>query len=162
MTVAETIESALSEQDLEWQRLDDATFAVALPGEKRLKTACILTVGAHALAVEAFVMRAPEENREQVYAWLLQRNTRTYAVSWAIDGTGDVYLVGRVPLASVDADEIDRILGSVLEYADGSFNVLLEMGFGSSIRREWAWRVKNDQPLANLAAFADFAQRPVD
>jgi hypothetical protein len=36
------------------------------------------------------------------------------------------------------------------------------MGFGSSIRREWAWRVKNDQPLANLAAFADFAQRPVD
>ena len=39
-------------------------------------------------------------------------------------------------------------------------NVLLEMGFGSSIRREWAWRVKNDQPLANLAAFADFAQRP--
>jgi hypothetical protein len=107
-------------------------------------------------------MRAPEENRERVYAWLLQRNTRTYAVSWAIDGTGDVYLVGRVPLASVDADEIDRILGSVLEYADGSFNVLLEMGFGSSIRREWAWRVKNDQPLANLAAFADFAQRPVD
>jgi hypothetical protein len=162
MTVAETIESALSEQDLDWQRLDDATFAVALPGEKRLKTACILTVGAHALAVEAFVMRAPEENREQVYAWLLQRNTRTYAVSWAIDGTGDVYLVGRVPLASVDADEIDRILGSVLEYADGSFNVLLEMGFGSSIRREWAWRVKNDQPLANLAAFADFAQRPAD
>jgi hypothetical protein len=162
MTVAETIESALSEQDLEWQRLDDATFAVALPGEKRLKTACILTVGAHALAVEAFVMRAPEENREQVYAWLLQRNTRTYAVSWAIDGSGDVYLAGRVPLASVDADEIDRILGSVLEYADGSFNVLLEMGFGSSIRREWAWRVKNDQPLANLAAFADFAQRPVD
>jgi hypothetical protein len=67
-----------------------------------------------------------------------------------------------VPLASVDADEIDRILGSVLEYADGSFNVLLEMGFGSSIRREWAWRVKNDQPLANLAAFADFAQRPAD
>lgn len=162
MTVTDTIEAALKEQDLEWQRLDDATFAVALPGEKRLKTACILTVGAHALAIEAFVMRAPDENREQVYAWLLQRNTRMYAVSWAIDSTGDVYLTGRVPLASIDADELDRILGSVLEYADGSFNVLLELGFGSSIRREWAWRVKNDQPLANLAAFADFAQRPVE
>ncbi|HEV7205878.1 MAG TPA: YbjN domain-containing protein [Jatrophihabitans sp.] len=162
MTVTDTIEAALKEQDLEWQRLDDLTFAVALPGEKRLRTACILTVGAHALAVEAFVMRAPDENREQVYAWLLQRNTRMYAVSWAIDSAGDVYLTGRVPLASVDADELDRILGSVLEYADGSFNVLLEMGFGSSIRREWAWRVKNDQPLANLAAFADFAQRPAD
>ena len=162
MTVAQTIEDALNEQDLEWQRLDDATFAVALPGEKRLKTACLLTVGAHALEIEAFVMRAPDENREQVYAWLLQRNTRTYAVSWAIDASGDVYLVGRVPLASVTADEIDRVLGCVLDYADGSFNLLLEMGFGSSIRREWAWRVKNDQPLTNLAAFADFAQRPVD
>jgi hypothetical protein len=162
MTVTDTIEAALKEQDLEWQRLDDATFAVALPGEKRLKTACLLTVGAHALEIEAFVMRAPDENREQVYAWLLQRNARTYAVSWAIDASGDVYLAGRVPLASVTADELDRILGCVLDYADGSFNVLLEMGFGSSIRREWAWRVKNDQPLANLQAFAEFAQRPVD
>lgn len=162
MRVANTIEAALQDQDLEWQRLDGDVFAVALPGEKRLKTACILTVGSHAVEIEAFVMRAPDENREQVYAWLLQRNTRMYAVSWAIDSTGDVYLTGRVPLASITADEIDRILGSVLEYSDGSFNVLLEMGFGSSIRREWAWRVKNDQPLANLAAFADFAQRPVN
>jgi len=156
------VEEALKDGELEWQRLDERTFAVALPGEKRLKTACLLTVGTHALEIEAFVMRAPEENREQVYAWLLQRNTRTYAVSWAIDATGDVYLTGRVPLASIDADELDRIFGSVLEYADGSFNTLLELGFGSSIRREWAWRVKNDQPLANLAAFAEFAQRPVD
>lgn len=160
MTVAETVAAALAEQDLEWQRLDNATFAVALPGEKRLKTACVLTVGAHALEVEAFVMRAPDENREQVYGWLLQHNARMYAVSWAIDATGDVYLVGRLPLTAVSAAELDRVLGCVLEYADGSFNTLLEMGFGSSIRREWAWRVKNNLPRANLEAFADFAQRP--
>jgi hypothetical protein len=162
LTAAEIIAAALAEQDLEWQRLDDATFAVALPGEKRLKTACILTVGNHALEIEAFVMRAPDENRERVYEWLLQHNARMYAVAWTIDSAGDVYLVGRLPLSAVTADEIDRVLGCVLEYADGSFNVLLEMGFGSSIRREWAWRVKNNQPLANLAAFADFAQRPAD
>jgi hypothetical protein len=159
---AGVFEGVLADQDLEWQRLDDATFAVALPGEKRLKTACILTVGNHALEIEAFVMRAAEENRERVYEWLLQRNARMYAVSWAIDSTGDVYLIGRLPLHAVTAEEIDRILGCVLEYADGSFNTLLEMGFGSSIRREWAWRVKNDLPRANLAAFADFAQRSVD
>ena len=155
--VAAVVAAALDDQELEWQRLDDQQFAVALPGERRLKTACILTVGTHALHVEAFVMRAPEENREQVYAWLLQRNTRMYAVAWAIDGTGDVYLTGRLPLAAVTADELDRVLGSVLENADGSFNQLLELGYASSIRREWAWRVKNDQPLANLAAFAHLA-----
>jgi hypothetical protein len=162
MTAVEVIAAALAEQDLEWQRIDAVTFAVALPGEKRLKTACILTVGNHALEIEAFVMRKPDENRERVYEWLLQHNARMYAVAWTIDSTGDVYLVGRLPLNAVTADEIDRVLGCVLEYADGSFNVLLELGFGSSIRREWAWRVKNNEPLANLAAFADFAQRPAD
>ena len=156
------IAGALAEQDLEWERLDDATFAVALPGEKRLKTACILTVGNHALEIEAFVMRAPDENRERVYEWLLQRNARMYAVAWTIDSAGDVYLIGRLPLSAVTADEIDRVLGCVLEYADGSFNALIEMGFGSSIRREWAWRVKNNLPRANLEAFADFAQRAAD
>lgn len=160
--VAEVIDAALREQGIEYERFDANSFAVALPGEKRLKTACWLTVGAHALQVEAFVMRAPDENREQVYASLLQHNARTYAVSWAIDSAGDVYLSGRVPLAAIDADEVDRILGSVLEYADASFNQLLQLGFGSSIRREWAWREKNGESLANLAAFKEFATRPAD
>jgi hypothetical protein len=161
MQAADAVEAALHDQDLQWERLDGGSFAVALPGERRLKTACVLTVGAHALEIEAFVCRAPEENHAQVYGWLLQRNARMYGVSWAIDSTGDIYLTGRVSLAAVDADEIDRLLGCVLEYADGSFNLLLEMGFGSSIRREWAWRVKNDEPLANLAAFRRFAEQPL-
>ncbi len=159
---AETIESALREQQLEHQRVAPETFVVALPGENRLKTACWLTIGAHALEIEAFVMRKPDENREQVYAYLLRRNVRMYAVSWSIDSAGDVYLTGRLPLAAVGAAELDRVLGCVLEYADGTFNHLLEMGFGSSIRREWAWRVKRGESLANLAAFQEFAQRPVE
>jgi hypothetical protein len=162
LSAADVIAAALAEHDLEWERLDDASFAVALPGEKRLKTACILTAGTHALEIEAFVMRAPDENRERVYEWLLQRNARMYAVAWTVDSAGDIYLIGRLPLSAVTADEIDRVLGCVLEYADGSFNTLIEMGFGSSIRREWAWRVKNNLPRANLEAFADFAQRPTD
>jgi hypothetical protein len=154
------IEAALVEAQLQYERISPSTFAVNLPGERRLRTACVLTVGQHALSIEAFVVRHPDENREQVYAWLLQRNARMYAVTWSIDDSGDIYLTGRVALSAIDADEIDRILGAVLEYADGSFNYLLQLGFGSSIRREWAWRVKNGESLANLAAFADFAQRP--
>ena len=66
-----------------FERVGDDRFVVALPGEKRLKTACWLSVGAHALEVQAFVMRKPDENREQVYEFLLQRNVRMYGVSWA-------------------------------------------------------------------------------
>ena len=155
---ADVIAAYLAENDLEHERFDENSFAVALPGQKRLKTACLLTIGRQALEIEAFVMRAPDENAEQVYGYLLQRNARMYAVHWAIDSAGDVYLAGKVPLAAISADEVDRILGSVLEYADGTFNTLLELGFGSSIRREWAWRVKRGESLANLQAFRDFAQ----
>jgi hypothetical protein len=44
----------------------------------------------------------------------------------------------------------------VLSYADDSFNTMLEIGFGSSIRREWEWRVKRGESLRNLEAFAGF------
>ena len=159
MSVAEVIEAALGELDLDYERHDDR-FVVALPGEKRLKTACWLTVGAHALEVEAFVMRKPDENHEKVYEFLLQRNVRMYGVAWALDSSGDVYLAGRLPLDAVSTQEIDRLLGAVLDYADGTFNALLELGFGSSIRREWEWRVKRGESLANLAAFEEFATRP--
>jgi Putative bacterial sensory transduction regulator len=156
---ADVIAQALQDAGVQYEQPSPGAFVVALPGERRLKTACWLTIGEHALTVEAFVVRHAEENHEQVYAYLLRHNARMYAVSWSIDDAGDIYLTGRVPLAAVTPEEIDRILGAVLEYADGAFNALLQLGFGSSIRREWSWRVKNGESLANLAAFADFAQR---
>ena len=159
MSAVDVIEASLIEMGLEFERDSHERFVVALPGEKRLKTACWLVVGQHAVEVQAFVMRKPDENREAVYEFLLQRNVRTYGVSWAVDSMGDIYLAGRIPLVAVTADELDRVLGSVLEYADGSFNALLELGFGSSIRREWAWRMKNNESLANLHAFRDFVTK---
>jgi hypothetical protein len=161
-SVLEVIEAAVRDAGIDYQRVGENAVVVAVPGEKRLKTACWLTVGTHALEIQAFVLRKPEENREQLYGFLLQRNPRQYAVYWGIDELGDIYLTGKLPLAAVTAGEVDRILGSVLEYADGLFNRLLELGFGSSIRREWAWRVKNGESLANLKAFEGFASRPAD
>lgn len=156
---AARISAALTEREIEFDRVREDAFVVNLPGERRLKTACWLTIGEHALTVDAFVVRRPDENHAAFYRYLLQHNAKSYVVSWSIDATGDVYLTGRLPLAAVDADELDRVLGAVLEYADGSFNELLKLGFGTSIRREWAWRVKNDLPTYNLDAFAEFASK---
>ena len=88
---------------------------------------------------------------------MLRKNSRTFAVSFATDKAGDVYLVGRLPLSGITEEEVDRILGAVLEYADESFNTLLEIGFVTSIRKEWAWRQKRGESTANLQAFARFA-----
>ncbi|MFR9780318.1 YbjN domain-containing protein [Micromonospora sp. MS34] len=152
--VATLIESVCAERELEWESTGEASYAVTLPGTHKLKTICNLIVGEHALRIEAFVMRQPDERREELWAWLLQRNARMYGVSFSIDPVGDVYLTGRVNLAGVDADELDRLLGAVLTYADESFDSMLEIGFGTAIRREWEWRVKRGESTANLAAFA--------
>jgi hypothetical protein len=99
------------------------------------------------------VIRKPDENKEKVYEYLLNKNASMYSIAFAINELGDIYLVGRLPLPAVNEQEIDRILGAVLQYADSSFNPLLELGFSSAIRREWAWRVSRGESLANLKAF---------
>jgi hypothetical protein len=156
--VAALIESTCAERELPCEPTGPSSYAVTLPGTHKLKTVCNLIVGEHALRVEAFVMRQPDERREELWAWLLQRNSRMYGVAFSIDAAGDVYLTGRVGLAAVTEDELDRLLGAVLSYADESFDTMLEIGFGSAIRREWEWRVKRGESLANLQAFAHLVE----
>ena len=81
------------------------------------------------------------------------KNASMYGIAFATNELGDIYLVGRLPLGAVNEIELDRLLGSVLQYADGAFNPLLELGFADAIRREWAWRVSRGESLANLDAF---------
>ena len=152
---AEVLRAAVA--DLEHEEPTPGTLVVQLPGEKKLKTTVSLVVGAHSLSVNAFVVRHPDENHEAVYRWLLERNARLYAVAFAVDHLGDVYLSGRLPLHAVTPDEVDRLLGAVLEASDSSFNTILELGFASSIRKEWAWRISRGEPTWNLQAFRHLA-----
>ncbi len=156
--LAAVVDSTLRAAELEYEQTAPGRFAVTLPGTKKLKTVVGLIVGDHGFRVEAFVCRQPDENREQLWAYLLQHNARMYGVSWSIDRVGDVYLTGRLGHEAITPEGIDRLLGAVLTYADDSFNTLLEIGFGTSIKREWAWRVERGEPLDNLAAFAAFVE----
>ncbi len=126
---------------------------MALPGERRLTTNTLLSVGDHGVRLEAFVCRKPDENFEGVYKYLLRRNRRLYGMAYTLDNIGDIYLVGRMSLHSVTADEIDRLLGQVIEAVDFDFNTLLELGFRSSIEKEWKWRLARGESLKNLQAF---------
>jgi len=158
----EILRQALAESEAQFDEPAPGAFVVTLPGQKRLKTSCWLTVGRQGLAIEAFVLRKPDENVAEVHRWLLAHNPKMFGVAWSIDDAGDVYLTGRLPLVAVTAEVVDRLLGAVLDYADSSFNTLLELGFGSSIRREWAWRQSRGESLANLAAFEGFVRRTSD
>ena len=149
----ERIRNFLVEREIESTLADGRTFVVILPGEKRLKTACHLTVNRESVRIEAFVCRRPDEDFEKVYNYLMRRNRRLYQVAYTLDNNSDIYLVGRMPLVAVTEEELDRVLGQVLEAADHDFNVLIELGFHTSIRREWEWRVSRGEPLRNLDAF---------
>ena len=149
----EALKEVFAEGELDFEVLSPTSLLVNLPGEKKLQTPCRFDVGRHALELHAFVCRKPDENFAGVYRWLLERNMKMYAVSFGLDSMGDIYLDARLPLASATTEEIDRLLGAVLEYADGSFNTILELGFASSIRKEWEWRISRGEPTRNLEAF---------
>ena len=147
-----TIEEFLESHEIEHDRSDNSFF-LTLPGERKLQTHCAIVVGDHSVSINAFVIRKPDENVAEVHEWLLKKNASMYCVAFAINEMGDIYLVGRLPFNSITEQELDRVIGAVLQYSDSSFNPLLELGFSSAIRREWAWRVSRGESLANLKAF---------
>jgi hypothetical protein len=153
--VTRRLAALLEAEALEHDQVEPGRFVVVLPGRNKLRTTVSLAVGPQALTINAFVCRRPDENAEEVYRWLLQQNTRMFGVAYALDRLGDIYLAGRVPVVGLRDEDLDRLLGAVLRASDESFNTLLRLGFGSSIRRERAWRESRGESLANLAAFDD-------
>lgn len=150
---ADGIAAALTELGADFVRHDEDAILVTLPGERRHRTLVWLLVNAHHVVIESFVCRKPDENAEQVYRFLLQRNARLRTVAYAIDADGDIHLVGRLGRSTVTAEELNTVLGVVLAASDADFNAILERGFASAIRREWAWRTTTGQSVANLAQF---------
>lgn len=156
----DAVRAALDATGLEWREEAVDRLTVDLPGEWKRQVTTTLKVGDHSLTASAFVVRHPDENHAGMHRWLLERNARLSGIAFTIDPVGDVYLIGRLPLAAVTEDEVDALLGRVLDAADSSFNALLELGFSSAIKAEWAWRLSRGEPTDNLAAFEHLRPPP--
>ncbi len=131
----------------------DGEVVVTIPGERKLKTVASFLVRDELTSVSAFVIRNPDENHAEFYRYLLRRVMRRPLLGYAVDGSGDVYVRGQVPTAALDERYLDLLVGALLEAADEPFNDLLALGFLTSMKREWAWRVARGESLANLEAF---------
>ena len=155
--VIELVRRWAEENDVEIESVSAEQAVVILPGEKKLKTNVSIRSGAHTVDFQAFIIRKPDENRERFFQWLLQQNGRLGGLSFSVDGHDDVYLNASLPpeVFAVDgADEVlDAYLGRFLGIADKSFNELLALGFLTSMKREWAWRIARGESTRNLAAF---------
>ena len=105
------VETAVKEAELDFERPRPEVFVVTLPGRRKLKTLVLLSVGEHSLQVKTFFCRRPDENHADFYRWLLQKNADMYGMAFTTDEVGDVYITGRIPLAGVTPEEVDRLLG---------------------------------------------------
>ncbi len=141
------------ELDLEVERPSEDTLIVSLPGSQRQQVSVAVTATAQALVFESFVARGTDEDPAKLHEFLLRRNAKAFGAAYCIDQFGDVYLVGRLPLAAATMAGIDLVLASILGMADGDFNTILQLGFAEAIEREWRWRLARGESTANLAAF---------
>lgn len=131
----------------------EAEYVVTLPGEQKLKTVVSLLVRDRTTSASAFVIRNPDENHEEFYRTLLRKNLRLTGIAYAIDTDGDVYVRGELQTETVDEDRLDQLFGVILAAADAAFNELLALGFLSSMKKEWAWRMSRGESTKNLDAF---------
>jgi hypothetical protein len=80
-------------------------------------------------------MPAPEENVEETFTYLLRCNANLYGMWFCLGPEDAVYLVGKVPAAMIDDDELDRIAGSSVLYVDDHFPTAMTLGYASVYRR---------------------------
>src|SRR6266496_6025416 len=130
------VEAFVAETGVNAERLDQGRWFLVLAGERKLGIGVHLVVGDRTMRVESFFMRAPEEQHARLYHDLLLRQASSYVLRFTLDENDDLFLVGQVPLRAVTPDEVDRVLGSLLELADGAYLPSVETGFASSIAAE--------------------------
>lgn len=83
------------------------------------------------LHYESHFMPAPEENQEELYAHLLRRNLKMYGGCFAIGEEDAVFIQGHLDRKMIEADELDRVLGSMYAWVEQYFRPALRIGFAS-------------------------------
>ena len=109
---------------------------IRLHGDEKAIITLWLTLRERTLYFETYFMPAPEENHGWCYEYLLRANPGLYGWRFAVGQEDAVYLVGQLPLATIDEDELDRIVGSGWAYTERYFAAAMSIGYASKFRRQ--------------------------
>ena len=113
---------------------DGARWFIRMRGEDRDFITIWLTLRERTLHYETQFMPAPEESQAELFEYLLRLNQRLFALRFAIGDEDAVYLVGQLPWSAVDADELDRIVGTTYATVEQYFRTAMRLGYGSRFR----------------------------
>lgn len=147
---ASQVRKFVLDNSIEFEALDDTTIVCSVAGNNRQKINFVISLGQYSMSVEAFVARRPEDNREQVFEWLLEQNQKLRLCRFSLDTLGDIYLQANLPVGSLSEEILDAVVGEIVATTDRSFNAILQMGFSGAIERERAWRTSRGLDTSNL------------
>lgn len=88
-------------------------------------------LGQRTLSYETYLLPDPEEQRAELFQYLLRHNRQLYGATFAIGDEDAVFLVGQLDNRMVDDDELDRVLGSLYGWVERYFRPALRIGFAS-------------------------------
>ena len=104
---------------------------VRMHGEDKQVITVWLTLRERTLHFETYFMPAPEEDQARCYEYLLRANQRLFAWRFSVGAEDAVYLLGQLPVGSIDEDELDRIIGSGYAYSEQYFRAAMSIGYAS-------------------------------
>lgn len=107
---------------------------VRMRGEDKAIITVWLTLRERTLHFETYFMPAPEEQRERCFEYLLRANQSMFAWRFSVGAEEAVYLVGTLPVSSVDTDELDRVIGSGYAYSEQHFRSAMRIGYATRFR----------------------------
>lgn len=108
---------------------DEVRWFVRMRGEDKDVWSIWFTLGQRTLRFETFLMPSPEANREAVFEQLLRRNRKLTGLSLQIGEEDAIFLAGSLPVASVTAAELDRVLGSMWAAVELVFRPAVRLAF---------------------------------
>ena len=111
----------------------DRRWLARLIGEEKDASTIRLSLQQRMLHHETYVMPAPEENHGAFHQHLLKRNSSLVGAAFCVGEEDAVLLVGAVPASTVDATELDRLLGTVWAAVERCFRSALRIGFASRV-----------------------------
>lgn len=144
--VREVVLSALDAAELPVEPVGDDRWMTMLAGEWKRTIPVLIEIEERHLRTTSLFTGALDEGHARVYELLLQRNQRSGPVHFALDDTGNVVLVGGIPIEVADAERFDELLGAILEISDRTFNGVLRTGFAGYLEAEQRWRRGAEMP----------------
>ena len=112
----------------------DRRWFIRLAGEEKQVTTIWFHLRERTLHFETQFMPSPEENREQLFEYLLRLNNKLFGVRFSIGDEEAVYLMGQLPWSAVDEDELDRIVGSAYAYTEQYFRPAMRIGYAGKFK----------------------------